>query len=192
MDHSPAIYMGPNYVGGNEDNGDLLQKNPWMYCYTQWPQPCNRPPWPMPLLETPGHSWASLDQYLVGTLLFSPGSWCTQGSVCALQESVSKYCVSSGSSMMGLMVTSSKRAYAITKSAVPRTPAPEAVHCWPTSPQETLKHSSVTVGSLVCTRFAWAHWASLARMGFDSKCKFAPPTILLGLVLCHWTWDIFS
>ena len=44
---------------------------------------------PMPPLETPGHSWASLGQSLVGSLLLSPGSWCTQGSVCALQESVS-------------------------------------------------------------------------------------------------------
>ena len=44
---------------------------------------------PMPLLETPGHSWASLGQSLVGSLLLSPGSWCTQGFVCALQESVS-------------------------------------------------------------------------------------------------------
>ena len=34
---------------------------------------------------------------------------------------------------------------------------------------------------LVCTRFVWALWASLAGMGFDSKCEFAPPTILLGL-----------
>ena len=44
---------------------------------------------PMPPLETPGHSWASLGQSLVGSLLLSPGSWCTQGFVCALQESVS-------------------------------------------------------------------------------------------------------
>ena len=34
---------------------------------------------PMPLLETPGHSWASLGQSLVGSLLLSPGSWCTKG-----------------------------------------------------------------------------------------------------------------
>ena len=40
-------------------------------------------------LETPGHSQASLGQSLVGSLLLSPGSWCTQGSVCARQESVS-------------------------------------------------------------------------------------------------------
>ena len=42
-----------------------------------------------PLLETLRHSWASLGQSLVESLLFSPGSWCTQGFVCALQESVS-------------------------------------------------------------------------------------------------------
>ena len=39
---------------------------------------------PTPLPETPGHSWASLEQSLVGSLLLSPGFWCTQGSVCAL------------------------------------------------------------------------------------------------------------
>ena len=54
---------------------------------------------PMPLPETPGHSWASLHQSLVGSLLLSPGSWCAQGFVCALQESVSQSRVSSGSSM---------------------------------------------------------------------------------------------
>ena len=44
---------------------------------------------PTPPLETPGHSQASLGQSLVGSLLLSPGSWCLQGFVCALQESVS-------------------------------------------------------------------------------------------------------
>ena len=43
---------------------------------------------PMPLPETPGHSWGSLGQSLVGPLLLSPGSWCAQGFVGALQESV--------------------------------------------------------------------------------------------------------
>ena len=68
---------------------------------------------PTPPPETPGHSRASLGQSLVESLLLSPGSWCTQGSVCALQESISQSCVSSGGSMVGLMATSSKRAYAI-------------------------------------------------------------------------------
>ena len=40
----------------------------------------------MPPLETPGHSQANLGQCFVGILLLSPGSWCTQGSACALQE----------------------------------------------------------------------------------------------------------
>ena len=73
------------------------------------------------------HSWVSLVQSLVGSLLLSPGSWCTHG---ALPESVSESCVSSGSSMVVLMATSSKRAYAIPRSAVPRAPAPAAGHCW--------------------------------------------------------------
>ena len=45
---------------------------------------------PTPPPETPGHSRASLSQSLVGSLLLFPGSWCTQGSVCALHESVSQ------------------------------------------------------------------------------------------------------
>ena len=44
---------------------------------------------PTPALETLGHSWASLGQSLAGSLLSSPGSWCTQGFVCAFQNSVS-------------------------------------------------------------------------------------------------------
>ena len=74
----------------------------------------------------------------------------------------------------------SKRVYAMPKSIVPRAPAPAAVHCWPVPPQETLKHSfvSVSVGSL--GPGAWALWATLVGMGFDSKHDFAPPTSCWG------------
>ena len=92
--------LRPNYGEVNEDNGDLLQKVLCMHCCTQCPRPCSRPPplHPVPtlLLETPGHSQASLGQFLVGSLLLSPGSWCTWSFLCALQESVSpvlcKFC----------------------------------------------------------------------------------------------------
>ena len=51
---------------------------------------------PMPPSEVPGHSQTSLSQSLVGSLLLSPGFWCTQGFVCALLESLSpvlcKFC----------------------------------------------------------------------------------------------------
>ena len=44
---------------------------------------------------------------------------------------------------------------------------------------------------LVHRSFASALRVSLAGMGFDSKCDFTPPTFLLGLLLCPWTWGIF-
>ena len=56
-------------------------------------------------------------------------------------------CVSSGGSMVGLMVTSSKRAWA---TPTLRAPVPASDHCQLVPLQETLKHSSVSVcvGSL--------------------------------------------
>ena len=81
----------------------------------------------MPQLKTPGHSWLCLGQFLVGSLLLSPGSCCTQSFVCALQESVPQFCVSSSGSMVGLMVTSYKKTYAVPRSAAPRALA--AGHC---------------------------------------------------------------
>ena len=107
------------------------------------------------LLDIHGQVWISL---LWRSLLLSSGSWWAQGFVCALQESVSQSCVSSGSSMVGLMLlTSSKRAYAIPRSAAPRAPAPVAVHCWPVPPQDTLtgRSGSSLWGFLVYTRFCW-------------------------------------
>ena len=126
------------------------------------------------------------------SFLLGPGA---QGSVCALQESISQSGVSSGGSMVGLMATSSKRANAIPRSAAPRAPVPEADHRRPVPPQERLTVLSQSLWGpwvLVHTRFAWALWASLAGMGFDSKREFAPPTVLLGLLLCPWTWGISS
>ena len=139
------------------------------------------------LLDSHGQVWVSL---LWGhcPFLLGPG--------CALQESVSQSCVSSGGSMVELMATSSRRAYATPRSAAPRAPAPAAVHGWPEPPQETLRHSSVKslwgLWVLVCTRYVWALWTSLAGMGFDSKPDFALPTVLLGLLLHPWTWGISS
>ena len=76
------------------------------------PQPCSRP---MLTHACTRDSWtltASLRQSLVGSLLLSPGSWCTQGSICALQESVSPVLGKFWWLYGGLMATSSKSAYA--------------------------------------------------------------------------------
>ena len=51
--------LRPNYVGGNEDNGDLLQKVPCTHCYTQCPQPCSRPPL---TYTSAGDSWTLTDK----------------------------------------------------------------------------------------------------------------------------------
>ena len=53
------------------------------------PNPATGHHQPTTPLETPEHSWKSLGQSLVGSLLLSSWSWCTQSSVCALQESLS-------------------------------------------------------------------------------------------------------
>ena len=108
--------------------------------------------------ETPGHSQASLGLSLVGSLLLSLGSCCTQGFACTLQESVSPVCVGSGGSMVGLMATSSNTPYGTPRSATPRAPAPAAGHCRPIPPQETCKQSKAVPSQplwdlLVYTRF---------------------------------------
>ena len=104
--------MKPDYGGDNEDNGDLLQKVPCTHCCTQCPRSCSRA---LLTYASTRESWIlteSLGQSLVGSLLLSPGSWCTRGFVCAHQEFISQSCVSFGGSMVVLMATSSKRAYA--------------------------------------------------------------------------------
>ena len=138
-------------MGDNEDNGDLLQKVPCMHCCPQCPQPCSRPLPTHTPPETPGRSRASLGQPLVGSLLLSPGSWCTQGSDCACQEFLSQSCASSGSSIVELMTTSSKRGYAIPTFTAARrgASAPVAVHCGRVHPQETQTQFCLSlVGSL--------------------------------------------
>ena len=136
---------------------------------------------PMPLPDTHWQAWVSL---LWGyfSFLLVPGAH--KFLFVPSKSLFPQSCVSSSSSMVGLMVTSSKRAYAIPRSILPRAPSHEAVHCWPIPLQERFKHGSgsVSAGSLgpgghkVCfspLRVSGAH-------GFDSKCNFTSPTLLLG------------
>ena len=99
---------------------------------------------PTPLPETPGHSWASLGQSLVRSLpfLLGPGA---QGSVYAHQESVSPVLCKFWQLYGGVNGNLLQEGFAIPRAAAPRVPAPAAVHCWPVSSQETLKHISGSV-----------------------------------------------
>ena len=131
-----------------------------IHYHTQCTQPCSRPspthasakdPWTL----THWQVWVSL---LWGhwSLLLGPG---VHKVLFKPSRSLfPKSCVSSGSSIVGLMVTASKRAYVIPRYAAPRAPAPVEGHCWPVPPQETLKYSKASLakslwGLLVHTRF---------------------------------------
>ena len=140
--------LRPNSGGGNEDNGDLLHKVPCTHCYTQCPRPCSRPP--IPLLVTPGHSGQVSVSLLWGHCSFLLGSGAHKILFVPFKSLFPQSCVSSASSMVGLMVISFKSVYAIPRSAAPRAPAPAAGHGCSVPLQETLKHSeagSVSVGS---------------------------------------------
>ena len=121
--------LGQNYGGVNEDNGSLLQKVPCKDCYPQCPtlqQATTDPRFCWTLLDTHGRVWVSL---LWGhcSFLLCPGA---QKVLFVPSNSLfPQSIVSSGGSMVGLMVTSSQRAYAIPRSTAPRAPAPAAVHC---------------------------------------------------------------
>ena len=121
------------------------------------------------LLDTHRQAWASL---LWGrcSFLLGPGA---QGSVCALQESVSKSCLSSVGSMLGLMVTSSKRVYATPRSDAPRAPAP-----WPaTADPDLLRRHSDTV-LVQSHHFMTNRWGnsgnsdSLYFLGLPNHCRW--------------------
>ena len=83
----PAIFLGPNYGGGNEGNGDLLQKIPCVYCYTQCPQPCSRPP---PTHTSIGDFWTLPGMSgSVSCGVTAPFSWVlvhSRSSLCPLRD----------------------------------------------------------------------------------------------------------
>ena len=145
--------------------------------------------WRLP--DTHGQVWVS---FLWGHCSFLLGPGVHKLLFVPSRSLFPQSCVSSGGSMVGLMATSSKRAFAIPKSTTPKAPDPAAVH-WPIPLQEILKHNSGSVlrglWVLVCTRFVWALWASLAGMGFDYKRDFTPPSIFWRFLLCPWTWVYF-
>ena len=113
--------------GGDKDNGDLPQKIPCMYCYTQCPQSCSRPPLTH---ASPGDSWTPTGKSgAVSCGVTAPFFWVLVHKVLFCPPRVyfaglCKYWELYG----GVMATSSKRAYAIPKSAAPRASGPAADH----------------------------------------------------------------
>ena len=189
-----AIELYWNCGGGNKFNGDLLQNIPLVFCHTQSPHSQSRPP---PSHASARDSWtptgksgtvycgviATFSPVLLHKILLCPPRDYFWVLLC------------SRSSTVGLTMTSSKRTYAIPKSAEPRAPVPAADHRWLVPPHEMLKHSlsqSLGLPGTSCPQRLFESSDHLDGMGFDSKHEFAPTTILLGLLLCPWTWGISS
>ena len=93
------------------------------------------------LLDVPGQVWVCL-LWGHASFLLGPGA---QGSICALQESVSPVQCKFWQLYHGVNGDLLLRAYAIPRSTAPRAPAPAAVHWWHVPPQKMLKYSSVSV-----------------------------------------------
>ena len=116
----PSLFfdLRPNYGGCNEDNGDLLQKVQRMHSVLPALQQATTDPhlhWR--LLDTHGQVSVSL---LWGHCSFHLGPGVHNVLSVPSQSLFPQFCVSSGSSVVGLMVTSSKRAYATPRSAAHR------------------------------------------------------------------------
>ena len=112
--------LKPNYGGGNEYNG----------CHTHHPQPCSRP---LPTHTSTGDSWIlsgkSGSVSCGGHCSFPLGPGAHKVLFLPSKSLFPQFCVSSGGSIVGLIVTTSKRVYALPRSAAPRAPAPAAGHC---------------------------------------------------------------
>ena len=124
---SLLLDLRPNYGGGNEDNGVLLQKVPSTHWCTQCLQPYSRPPLTNP---SAGDFWTLMGMsgsVSCGSLSILLGPGGHKILSVSLKSQFPQPCVRSGSSSVGLMVTSFKRAYAIPRSVAHR--ASVAGHC---------------------------------------------------------------
>ena len=119
--------LRPNYGGGNEDSGDLLQKIPLLHSV------------PLTLQQAtanPHLHWRLLDihwQVLV-SLLWDHGSFLfgSGGHQVVFETSKSLFpqsCVISYGSLVGLIATSSNRAYATSSLLLPEPLVPAVGHC---------------------------------------------------------------
>ena len=135
----PLCYLpGAKHGGGNGNNGDLLQKIPCMYCYTQCPQPGSRPP---PTHASTGDSWTLTGKSgSVSCGVTAPFSWVLVHKFLLCPPRVYFPVLCKFWQLHGGLMATSAEGLCHTLSGAPRVPVPVADHSWPVSPQETLKH----------------------------------------------------
>ena len=128
----------------------------------------------------------------------TPFSWVlwTKCSVCALQVSVSPVLCKFWQLYVGVNGDLLQEGLCRTEVCCTQSPCPCGKPLLMHSSAEdiqTLKRlsGSVSVGSPGDVKFCLSPPRSLLGIEFDSKHTFAPLTIFLGLLLCHWAWGIF-
>ena len=184
---SQLFDLRPNNGGGDEDNGNLLQKVLCIHCHTQCPRPCNRPP---PTHASTIDSWTLAGKSgSVSCGVTAHFSWvlvCTGFSLCPPRVCFHRLC-KFWWLYGGVIGDLLQEGLCHTQVQGTQSPFPKTGHRWPSPPQETLKHSNVGLaqclwGLLVHTSFSLSPLSISG--GFDSKCNFTPPIILLGLFVC--------
>ena len=159
--------LSPNYDGGNEDNANSFKRPQACTSGLSAPDPeagHHQPTLPHTILDTHEQVWVSL---MFGHCFFllCPG---VHKVLLPPKSPSPQSCVSSGSCVMGLMATSSKRAYAIPKSAAPSSSLllPESLPLWQSTADLYLhkRHSNTVLSQslwslwvLVHTRFVGVH-----------------------------------
>ena len=137
----------------------------------------------------------------VGKMVAGPRNFCS--SVRTSWEVLQCVVHLTGGCMVGLMTTSSTRTYAThqaTQFCCSQSPCPCVrpllTHA-SAGDTQTLKGRSGSVSCrghcsfpwvLVCTRFVCTFREFLVGVRFDSKSDCTSPTVLLGLLICPWTW----
>ena len=117
--------------------------------------------------ETPKPSRPSLSQSLVGSLLFSPGSWCAQGSVCVLQESVSPVLCKFWWLCGGVNGDLLQEGLCHTQVCCTQSFCPCGRPLLTVPPQKTIKHNSVSVS--VGSLGPGAHKVYLSPLSFSGR-----------------------
>ena len=154
----PVVYLGPNYGGGSEDNGDLLQKVPCRHCCTQCPRPCSRPP---PTHASSGYSLTFLGKSRsISCGVTVPFSWVlVHSSFCffPLQESVPPDLCKFWWLYVGVNCDLLQECLCQTKAYCTQSPCPHSsplLTCTSTGDTQTVLSQSLWgLWVLVCARF---------------------------------------
>ena len=162
----PVICLGPHYGGGNEDNDDLPRKIPCMYCHTQCPLPCSKPP------LTPASARDSQTptgkSRTVSCGVTAPFSWVQVHKVllCLLRVYFPVLC-KFWQLYGGVKGNLLQEGLCHTQVSAPRAPIPVADHCQLVPPQEILQCSSVSVS--VGSLGPGAHKVCLSLLSISGK-----------------------